>query len=548
MRKLIPITLAVCAAAAFGQTPLPVRTIAIGAARQAFTRVPPADRGMACTDPARATHHELDDYCTLLANLLDPKAATVSFAIYATQDESLLSQFLSSIADSNLATHLGSMISSPGTTNVAERTGYSSVVGLALEAGAVTQSSSGNTLTLQANSLSLYRFLANQYVFQYCPGGGMECQGAWASFLNRISGSAMLTLSSVSTQAVTGAVSGGSGSVSGSTTGAQTPPSATALIQNSASRLTGFTVHAQLWNSLDLRSKEYIAAWKKAVGGSAVTAAAKTAEELTKPFSWFDVTTAADRNWLLNSIVPVRQKIESNASDSEVSDTIANEWDALIAVDKDKPNFSVSSLQQYLQTANLYLAARDAAVAAARQQVGSGLSLEYAYSRPVNQPRISTLRLAFTWHPGLIASDASATAKPPAGASTPAAKASPKGPTPSVNDTAITFNAAAEFYDNPPTGTSNVRDVQGALQLDHHFGSTIGTLAGYYQYQKTAAAIQIAQGNLAPGTNIVLPSGAATLLAPKGNIVVAQAKLTFSLKNGASVPVGVTWANRTELI
>jgi hypothetical protein len=430
---------------------------------------------------------------------------------------------------------------------VAERSGYSSVLGLALEAGAVTQSSSGNTLTLQANSLSLYRFLANQYVFQYCPGGGMECQGAWASFLNRVSGSAALTLSSASTQSVTGSVSGGAGS----TTGSQTQSSATALIQNSASQLTGFTVHFQLWNSLDLRSKEYISAWKKAIGGSAVTDAAKTAEQMTKPFSWFDVTAAADRDWLLRSIVPVRQKIESGAGDSDVSDTITQQWSDLIMADKDRPNFSVSSLQQYLQTANLYLAARDAAVATARQQAGSGLSLEYGYSRPINQPRISTLRFAYTLHPSLIASDAAGSGKSSAGGSTHAVPGSPAKPgskAPSVNDTAITLNAAAEFYDNPPAGTSTVRDLQGAVQLDHHFGSTIGTLAGYYQYQKAPAAIQIGQGNLAPNTNIVLPSGAATLLAPKGNIVVAQAKLTFSLKNGASVPVGVTWSNRTELI
>jgi hypothetical protein len=147
---------------------------------------------MRCDDPARAAHPQLDTYCSLVANLLDPKLTSVYFALFATQDESLLSSFLSSVADSNLGTHLGSIVSSPGTTNVAERSGYSSVLALSLQSGAVTQSVSGNTLTLQANSLSLYRLLANQYVFQYCPGGGMDCQGAWASFLNRISGSGVL--------------------------------------------------------------------------------------------------------------------------------------------------------------------------------------------------------------------------------------------------------------------------------------------------------------------------------------------------------------------
>jgi hypothetical protein len=39
---------------------------------------------------------------------------------------------------------------------------------------------------------------------------------------------------------------------------------------------------------------------------------------------------------------------------------------------------------------------------------------------------------------------------------------------------------------------------------DHHFGTTIATLAAYYRYQNSAAALTIGSGNLAPGTNIML--------------------------------------------
>jgi hypothetical protein len=53
---------------------------------------------------------------------------------------------------------------------------------------------------------------------------------------------------------------------------------------------------------------------------------------------------------------------------------------------------------------------------------------------------------------------------------------------------------------------------------------------------------------LAPNTNIVLPGSAATPLAPKGNMVVAQAMATFGLKSGFRIPVGITWSNRTDLI
>ncbi|HTS27068.1 MAG TPA: hypothetical protein VMH81_14430 [Bryobacteraceae bacterium] len=504
---------------------VPIDHIDIGAARKAFSGLPAGERNIACDDPALAQHRPALQYCSLIRNLVDPTAATVSFAIFATQDQSLLSSFISGVADSNLGTHLGSSASSPGTATLVERTGFSDVLGLAVESGAVTQSVSGTTINLQANALSLYRFVANEDVFQYCAGGTMSCQGAAASVLNRISGSAALSVAGVTTESVTGTVGGSS---------ADTP--ATALIETSATHLTGATLHIQLWNSLDLRSKTYIDAWKTAVGGQSVAAAAKTAEQDTKAFDWFDLTKPRFRNWLREADVHLRAAIESGKDDAAVSSVIQAQWNGLAAIAKTDPAYSVTAFQQFLKDARTYLAARDAAINTARRQTQSGLSLEYCYSRPVSQPRISTLRLAYTLHPGVLRADKAA-----------AAAAAPARPPKLTNDFAVSFNAAAELYDSPPAGTGMLRDVQAAIQLDRHFGNTIGTLAAYYQYQKESAAITIGPGNLAPNTNIVLPGGAATLLAPKGNLVVIQGKVTFALKSGASIPAGITWANRTEL-
>jgi hypothetical protein len=542
MPRILPIGLfAVITAAA--QVPMPIDRISIDAARSAFSAVPAADKAIACDAAGLAQHPAVLQYCTLIRNLVDPTSETVSFAIFATQDQSLLSSLISGIADSNLGTHLGAGAAAPGTVSAVERAGYSDVLGLALESGAVTQSVSGSTLNIQANSLSLYRFLANQDVFQYCAGGTMACQGTWAEVLNHISGSAALSVSGVTSQSVTG-------TVAGSTSSTMTMPTpATALIQNSASHLSGFTLHVQLWNSLDLRSKSYIDAWKTAVGGQSIVVAAKTAEQETKPFAWFDLSKKNYQDWLRSAEPPLRSAIESGKDDETVSAVIAAQWDALSTIAKGDAAFSVSAFQQYLQDARTYMTARDAAINAARQQTQSGLSLEYSYSRPLNQPRISTLRLAYTLHPGILSADAkkpATPAKPAATAKPGAAKAAAK--TPTTNDFAITFNAAADLYDNPPAGTGTLRDLQGALQVDRHFGNTIGTLAAYYQYQKQPSAITIGAGNLAPNTNIVLPGSAATLLAPKGNMIVVQGKLTFALKSGASVPVGITWSNRTELI
>ena len=96
----------------------------------------------------------------------------------------------------------------------------------------------------------------------------------------------------------------------------------------------------------------------------------------------------------------------------------------------------------------------------------------------------------------------------------------------------FTFNGAAEWYDSVPAGVKvgRLRDVQVAAQVDRQLGlvpklgpATL-TLAFYYQWMKDSALISIPAGNLAPGTSIVLPGEASTLLAATGPIDIAQAK------------------------
>jgi hypothetical protein len=485
--------------------------------------------------------------------MFEPTMLQVAFASYEVnkKDSSGVLSFLASAADSRIDTQNGASASGSGTTSVVERSGISDVLGVALEAGGVTQTVSGTNLTLQGNALSLERFLSHQDVFQYCPQDNTDCQGPFQAFLNRLSGTATLGLSSASTQTATGTVAT-SGTTSGS--GSQ---SAAALIQDSASHLTGFTLRYQAINTLDLRSQTYLNAWKKAIMDGTLTTLAEAVAKNDQVFNFFHPD-ADDKAWILTTRDTVKNLVEKQAGENKPDDAalvkaITDAWDSQEET-WTKNGMNIDKLKVFLQAANAYMQARDAAVAKVRQQLASGLTFEYAYSRPDNQPRVSTARVIYTLHPGTIADDTSkpaAAGKAKAGAAAPqkgkpAATAS--GAKKSSNDTAITFNFAADLYDNPPPGTGVLRDLQGALQIDHHFGTTIATLAGYYQYQNQPAALTIGAGNLAPGTNIMLNGTAATLLAPKGNIVVAQAMATFALKSGTKMPVGVTWSNRTDLI
>jgi hypothetical protein len=495
----------------------------LGEANASYQKLSVDAKKIDCTDSANAAKitadTDLGDFCQELSNIVNPFVGAQRFSGYIAGQRTQFLQFLASAAESRLDVQNGASASGSGTTSAIVRGGISDVLGLALENGAVTQSVSGSTLTLNGNALSLARFIKGESPFSECDYGSalspdaISGCGRGAAFLNNLSGSAALNLSNPTTQTVTGAVTGASGATAST-------PSASALVQNSASHLTSFTVRYQLYSSLDLRSKTYQAAWKTAVQQKDLDDLAGKAN--TALDAWVGNADSAPiyEAWLLKARKSIQSLVKGGAKPADVAAEVARQWDDLYA-QFGQLGITVDGLQAFQNASNAYLQARNVALAKVRQSLANSLSLEYTYSRPPNQPRISTVRLAYTLHPSSSGNS---------------------------GDSALTFNLAGDLYDSPPPGTGAFKDLQAAIQLDHHFGSVVGSLGAYYQYQNQPAALQIGPGNLAPGTNIVLPSTAATLLAPKGNMIVAQALVTLPLKNGTKLPAGVTWSNRTELI
>ena len=79
------------------------------------------------------------------------------------------------------------------------------------------------------------------------------------------------------------------------------------------------------------------------------------------------------------------------------------------------------------------------------------------------------------------------------------------------------------------------------------------TASGKWQYipnDTPVSAAALATGaDTTPMTPEASPGEAmATAMAPKGHLVLGQAKLTIPLRGGARIPFSVTLANRTELI
>jgi hypothetical protein len=493
------------ACVAAGQTPSRVSQV-----METFRAMSAGDRGVACSDRnAVPSHPGAKAFCNSLLEVLTPGSNATSFAVSALKQSPLFWQVLQAEAERRIDLQNGAGPQSQGSTSAVERAGISDVLGLALENGAITQSTSGSSLTLQGNLLGLSRFLAGQDVFPPC-GKETGCLTRVESVLNSFSGSATLNVSSPSTQSASGTL-------------AESNAAVVATMQKSASHLTGFTVKYQLYNRLNLRSKLYVDAWKTATSDAGLLKQAEAEQlALQKAFDFGGLLgKQAYEQWLTDSEAKIQEALgaQSEMPDDRMTALIAERYDVLLALAIEK-GYDVGNLTAFLKSTRVFQAARAMALENARSKTASGVTLEYAFSRPTNQPRISTLRLAYTLRPGS-----------------------------GGNDGAVSLNAGADLYNKPPVGTGTLRDLQAGLQIDRHFGDqTIATLAFYGQWQIEKAALTIGQGDLAPGTQIALPGPAAVLLAPAGRIWVAQAKTTFSLKNGVRLPVGVTWSNRTELI
>ena len=125
----------------------------------------------------------------------------------------------------------------------------------------------------------------------------------------------------------------------------------------------------------------------------------------------------------------------------------------------------------------------------------------------------------------------------------------------------FTANAALRFYRDAPSGTDRrFKDFSLSAQWDRPVGRAfeipfIFTAAARYQYipedipvPATALIVPDTAGDTAAPIPAAAAAPAGSAIAPKGHLILGQAKLTIPLKSGMRIPLSVTFANRTELI
>jgi hypothetical protein len=274
-------------------------------------------------------------------------------------------------------------------------------------------------------------------------------------------------------------------------------------------------IRYELWNRQDPRGKSFQEAWMRAGENLRPRAAA-----------------------LSQAAQPLVEELIQLPDYASLRDAAYSKLDTLAADPAVIDRYRQSVLEQFYQLwrrkGTRSFSEFDSALAAFRQQSASllkdtlfrkALSVDYTLDRSAGQPALSNVGLIFE---------------------TPLGRKSLANTAPS---TSLTLNVAAGIR------TGKWHDVQAGLELDRKLppgaflGAATFTLAGYFQYLKENAVISLDSATRTPLVDIALPQPAVEVLNTKGAIALFQARLSFPLGNsGVSIPVAVSWANRTELI
>lgn len=407
-------------------------------------------------------------------------------------------QALSDLEEKRFDKQVGGGAGGSGTTSIGVKSSVPSLIGLAIENGALLQTVSGTTITLRANPMNLVSALANKGYLQSAPD---PVPGTFSSVLSDLSFAASFD------------------SDRGPTPGVFTADK---------SQLTGFSIHYQILNWRDPRNVRYARAWEQARTGDGAILAARlnslasllrTREDqpgLPRPTA--DTLQDFD-NWRVETS---RRIGEATIDDLEAIFTEQAEAFRVIAERSPAVMTAVAeaghALVDYFVNRNSQIAGITKSWVVAfdfnqirQSQVGASAALPADVPAP-GLPDLSTFTLAF-------------------------GKGFSDGPE-------FTGNVAATLFTKKPEGSidADLRDIQASVQLDvplprlTNIGGMVLTFGGIFESLK---ALPLGRPVVVNGKE----------LTKTGNIWLLQSKLTVPAgSSGVDVPISLTWSNRTELV
>jgi len=380
----------------------------------------------------------------------------------------------------------GSSSSSSGSTSLVSKGSASDVLGFAVEAGALTKTTSGTTMTFTARPLQVIQaFQKLSWSESYQKIDADKTLG----FLNRFSFGATFDTSRGSTNGV---------------------------FTGSTNQVSAFLAHVDLLNWRDPRSKRFDGKWETLRTGAfqeMTTRLSNAINELDQNVAY----RAAYKEWkgkLIDSIVGEPAKLTDLA-------TTALSTFPLDKVPKDAIKAAADATTTVLN-----------ARASILDYVGTSpiISLDYTDSFAVKAvspapqlPDLSNLKLIVEtapFHGGSFTVNASATM---------------------FNSRPVGFSAK-RFRDAQAAVQLDIPIKSAVATL----GNALITFAGKFEH---IASDTLPATPVGIPTSLFVDDLSSTGAALKGNLALLQAKLTIPIKNtGVKIPLSVSWANRTELI
>jgi|SRR5579859_7077415 len=401
---------------------------------------------------------------------------------------------------------LGTNNKGSGTTSLVSKTGSAELLSLALDTGVLTRSVNGTTTTLGTNADELFRLITGRD-----PDCTITCDSlGWfeSNILGQTNLSASFDLAQQNTKTTP---------TSGQASGTTPAPVNTASIPAGAGRMSSIGARYEVRNRFDPRSSKFQENWRKAVAGNDTLKVAAIS---------ISDTSGIVQKALNQAAKPLdRDKIFEAAHSDKNGKALMDFFEEYFSANSDKAIADESvdaAINKVMQQRAVY---RDAWFKALDAAVGTFLTLDYSYNRPLLQPPTHDLKLIFAYNFGTAGM--------------------------------LTFNGAASFYAGAlPAGAKygRLHDGQVSGQYDRTLSGksspvqTQLSLAGYWQYQPNPSVLNIPAGTVVPGTTIPLPNGTQEFVGTAGSLWVTQAKITIKSAGGINIPIAVSWSNKTDLL
>jgi len=451
------------------------------------------------------THKRISVQCTAEGRAADARQASLDLQSDIADNYPLFIEFmgyrqaLSDLEEKRFDKQVGGDSSGAGTTSVTSKGTVPSLIGFAVENGALTRSVSGTTVTVRAVPWNVVKALADHGYLESAP---TPQPGTLAGILSEISTGVSFDTSR--------------GNNSGVFTGDK-------------QQISGYSLRYQILNWRDPRNIRYAQAWNELRTGrgqilanrvnefnnlirtgSATAPAPPTVPAFVKLFQdWRDETLKRLQDASLDDLEKViseqAAKFKTLAENTpEVTVRAKQLGDALADYFVNR-NDRIKQITKSSTLAFEYTNTKQANTNGATTVTATGVT-------PAALPDLSNLRLIYN-------------------------RGFKDGPE-------FTFNASFTLFSNLPAGSTvgTLRDAQAALQLDvplPEIAKTTGMVLSF-----AGQFVSLREEPL--GAQVIINTKP---VSTKGNIGLGQAKLTIPVKgSGVQIPISVTWSNRTELI